>query len=324
MAAPLDIFRALGDPTRLRIFRLLRAMELAVGEIAQVVGQSQPRVSRHVRILAEAGLVERRREGSWVFLTPGTGQAARAMLDWFDRVSPSDEERLWMDADLARLAAVRADRARAATQYFTDHADEWDAIRSLHVAERDVEDAMVGLMGERPVGRLLDLGTGTGRMVELFGEAAQSVTALDRSPEMLRLARAKLPVDQAEKYRLMIGDFNDLPFADASIDTVVMHQVLHYAQAPEQAVAEIARVLAPGGFVLIADFASHELEELRVRSAHARLGFSDEQIGGWFAQYGLDLSKVAALPGDPLTVKIWAGTRRADNVRTIQRSQTGA
>lgn len=322
MSAPLDIFRALADPTRLRIFRLLRSMELAVGEIAQVVGQSQPRVSRHVRILVEAELVDRRREGSWVFLTPGQGRAARAMLDWFDSVPPSEEERLWMDADLARLAAVRADRARAAAQYFADHAEEWDAIRSLHVPEAEVETAMAALFGTRPLGRLLDVGTGTGRMMELFGGRATNVMAVDRSADMLRLARAKLPAEDADKFRLMVGDFNELPLEDGIVDTAILHQVLHYAQAPEHVVAEVARVLAPGGLFMIVDFASHDLEELRTRAAHARLGFSDDQMAAWFAQNGLDMVATEALSGTALTVKIWMGCRRETSVRPI-REATG-
>ncbi|MDI1296017.1 MAG: metalloregulator ArsR/SmtB family transcription factor, partial [bacterium] len=183
MHAALDIFRALGDPTRLRIIHLLRAMELAVGEIAQVVGQSQPRVSRHVRILSEAGLVERRKEGNWVFLRLGKGADVAPFVMLFDRLTPSDGERLWQQADLARLAAVRADRARAAESYFAERAEEWDAIRSLHVAEADVEMAVRMLLEQEPIGHLLDIGTGTGRMIELFGAAAHKVTALDRSPD---------------------------------------------------------------------------------------------------------------------------------------------
>ncbi|HEX7741995.1 MAG TPA: metalloregulator ArsR/SmtB family transcription factor, partial [Sphingobium sp.] len=199
MSAALDIFRALGDPTRLRIIHLLRAMELAVGEIAQVVGQSQPRVSRHVRILAEAGLVERRKEGNWVFLRLGRGAGIAPFLTLFDQLGPSEGELLWQRADLARLAAVRADRAHAAEAYFAEHAEEWDAIRSLHVAEAEVEATMRRLLGEEPIGHLLDVGTGTGRIIELFGPSADQVTALDRSPDMLRLARAKLPEDAGEK-----------------------------------------------------------------------------------------------------------------------------
>lgn len=309
MQAALDIFRALGDPTRLRIVHLLRAMELAVGEIAQVVGQSQPRVSRHVRILAEAGLVDRRKEGNWVFLRLGKGPSVAPFLTLFDRLEPSDSEALWQAADLARLAAVRADRARAAESYFAEHAEQWDAIRSLHVAEADVEAAMVALLGREAIGHLLDIGTGTGRMIELFGDAAAQVTALDRSADMLRLARAKLPQDAGGKYALLLGDFLSLPLDRDSVDTVLLHQVLHYAQAPEAVIAEAARVMAANGRVLIADFAPHEREELRTRDQHARLGFSDDQIESWFAAAGLRLERAETLPGQQLTVQLWLGRR---------------
>lgn len=319
MVTSLDIFRALADPTRLRVFQLLRAMELAVGEIAQVMGQSQPRVSRHIRILVEAGLVDRRKEGSWVFLTPGESPAARAMFAWFDAVPPAEEEQLWIAADIARLTAVRADRAAAAASYFAEHAGEWDAIRSLHVPEAEVEAAMLRLLGDRPLGRLLDVGTGTGRMVELFGTGASAVVAIDRSPDMLRLARAKVPVDgEAGKYRLMVGDFNALPLEDGAADTIILHQVLHYAQAPRAVIAELSRLLAPGGMLVIADFAAHDREELRTLAAHARLGFSDEQMTGWFRDGDIDMAATETLSGDALTVKIWMGQARETNIHSLR------
>ncbi|WP_336958083.1 metalloregulator ArsR/SmtB family transcription factor [Sphingobium aquiterrae] len=318
MTAILDIFRALGDPTRLRIFHLLRAMELAVGEIAQVVGQSQPRVSRHVRILVEAGLVERRKEGNWVFLRIGGDGARAPLLEMFDRIVPSENELLWQRADLARLAAVRNDRSRAAEDYFAQHAEEWDAIRSLHLPETDVEAAMQGLLGGDTLGRLLDIGTGTGRMIQLFGPQAEQVTAVDRSPDMLRLARAKLPEDGSGKYAVLMGDFMALPLDAHSVDTVILHQVLHYAQAPEGAIAEAARVLDAGGRLLVADFAPHQREELRSRDQHARLGFSDEQISQWFAAAGLGLDRVETLPGGELTVKLWLGCRHTAQILPIE------
>lgn len=317
MTALLPIFHALADATRLRIFHLLKAMELSVGEIAVVIGQSQPRVSRHIRILAEAGLIERRREGSWVFLTPASNAGAAATLAWFDAVPAAEEERLWFAADVARLEAVRAERARAAALYFAEHAEEWDAIRSLHAPEREVEAAMLDILGHCGVGRLLDIGTGTGRMVELLGPSADSVIALDRSAEMLRLARAKLAPELAGKCQLMIGDFNGLPLDEASVDTVILHQVLHYAQAPQHVVAEVARVLAPGGRVLIVDFAPHDREELRQRAAHARLGFSDEQIADWMRQSGIEQTVTRGLAGDALTVNLWLGERRAASVHPL-------
>jgi ubiquinone/menaquinone biosynthesis C-methylase UbiE len=305
MTLPLAIFRALADPTRLRIAALLRAMELSVGELAQVLGQSQPRVSRHVKILCDAGVAARRKEGSWVFLVPGDAARTQPL---FAAIDAWDEGDHWTVADAARLAAVREDRALAAERYFAAHAEHWDAMRSLHVAEDQVEAALARALGRAPIGRLVDVGTGTGRMLALFGGEASHATGIDRSPEMLRLARAKLDGAAIE---LRQGDIGALPLEDGCADTVILHQVLHYLPAPEAAIAELARILAPGGRVLIVDFASHDLEELRDRDAHARLGFSDEQISGWCAAAGLDFTAVESLAGHTLTVKIWCGAKPA-------------
>jgi ArsR family transcriptional regulator len=310
MTGQLDLFRALADPTRMRIVHLLWAMELAVGEIALVVGQSQPRVSRHIRILVDAGLVERRKEGSWVFLSICSEAPARALAAFLDAAPPSPEEMLWIEADLARLAAVRAERARAAEQFFATYAEQWDALRALQAPEADVEAAMTALLAGEPLGRLIDIGTGTGRIATIFAGSADQVLGIDRSAEMLRLARGKLAEEANGKVRFMAGDFYDLPATDGSADTAILHQVLHYAQAPEKAITETARVLRPGGRLLVVDFAPHEHEELRLRDAHARLGFSDRQMSGWFAAAHLDLMTVEALAGDTLTVKLWLGRRR--------------
>jgi ArsR family transcriptional regulator len=311
MRQALDIFRALADPTRLRIFSLLRAMELSVGELAQVLGQSQPRVSRHVKILCDAGVADRRKEGSWVFL--GLGEEARVapLLATVDALVGADPGDPWTVADIARLAAVRADRAAAAERYFAAHAEEWDAIRSLHVAESEVEAAILRALNGEPVGRLVDVGTGTGRMIELLGSGAVSALGIDRSPEMLRLARSKLAASGQDRAELRQGDMYALPLPNGAADTVLIHQVLHYAQQPAAAVADAARLLAPGGRLLIVDFASHDREELRTRDAHARLGFVDEQIAGWFGAAGLALESVAQLEGGELTVKLWLGRRPA-------------
>lgn len=318
MTPILDIFRALADPTRLRIVYLLRSMELAVGEIAQVVGQSQPRVSRHVRILVESGLAERRKEGSWVFLRLGQDHHIAPLMRFLDGAELSDSEALWVKADLARLAAVRNDRAHAAERYFSEHAVEWDAIRSLHVPEAEVEAAMQQLLSDKKIGRLLDIGTGTGRMLQLFGGAADQAVAIDRSPDMLRVARAKLPEKGSDKYELLLGDFYALPLPDASTDTVILHQVLHYAQQPELVIEEAARVLSGNGRLLIADFAPHEREELRTSNAHARLGFSDDQMERWFEQAGFDMDDERTLAGGELTVKIWLGHRREAQILPIK------
>jgi ArsR family transcriptional regulator len=304
----LDIFRALADATRLRILALLRSMELSVGELAQVLGQSQPRVSRHVKILCDAGLAERRKEGSWVFVALGRAQAVAPVAAALDAWAAVERDH-WAVADAARLAAVRADRAANAAAWFQAHAGEWDAIRSLHVAESEVEAAMAALVGAGPVGTLVDIGTGTGRMLELFGDRAQAALGIDRSSEMLRLARAKL--HERGNTELRQADLYALPLADGAADLAILHHVLHFAEAPGAAIGEAARVLGAGGRLLVADFAGHDREELRARDAHVRLGFDDDQVAGWFDGAGLQMARVETLAGGELTVKLWLGRKVA-------------
>lgn len=318
----LDIFRAAADPTRMRILHLLGAMELSVGELAQAVGQSQPRVSRHVKILAEAGLIDRRKEGNWAFLRLAPAPACRQLMAMFDDIPPEGSEGLWLKADLARLAAIRAERMRAADAYFAAHAEEWDAIGSLYVPEVEVEQAVLAALGDEAFPHLLDLGTGTGRMIALLGQRATHVSAIDRSPDMLRLARAKLPEEGSDKVNLLLGDFCALPLEDASADLVTAHQILHYSATPQQVIAEAARVLKPGGRLLIVDFAPHDREELRSRDQHERLGFSDEQIADWFADAGMTPERTDTLPGGELTVKLWLGRRHAVNILPIRERKT--
>lgn len=308
MTSLLQVCRALSDPTRLRIVLLARRIELAVGELAAVLGQSQPRVSRHLKILVDAGLLDRAKEGAWVFVRLSHSARLAPVLALLDAWGDSG------DADAARLADVRAERATAAAAYFAAHADDWDGIRSLHIAEIEVEAAIVALLGDRAVGRLLDIGTGTGRMVELLGPRAASAIGVDRSPEMLRLARGKIEAAGLAHAEVRHADMYALPRADGSADTVVLHQVLHFADAPGTVIAEGARVVAPGGRLLVVDFAPHDREELRARHAHARLGFDDAQVGGWMRAAGLDVTATRQLgpsAAHPLTVSLWLGERTA-------------
>ncbi|MBN8848461.1 MAG: metalloregulator ArsR/SmtB family transcription factor [Sphingomonas sp.] len=287
MIDALEIFRALADSSRLRILRLLRTMELSVGELAQVLGQSQPRVSRHVKILCDAGLAERRKEGSWVFVALGPAEAVApvaAALDGWEAAAPDRQAA----ADVARLA------------------------------EEQVEAAMLAALGDAPVGRLIDIGTGTGRMIELFAPRAHTALGIDRSSEMLRLARAKLGEQGLANVELRQADLYALPMGDGEADVAIIHHVLHFAQQPGAAIVEAARVLAPGGRLLIADFAPHDREELRAQDAHTRLGFSDAQIERWFAAAGLTLAKVETLAGGELTVKLWLGVRQGAALREVK------
>ncbi len=308
-----ELFQAVSDPTRLRILALVARMELSVGELAQLLEQSQPRVSRHVRILADAGIVDRRKEGSWVFLDIANSARTSPLLDLIEAWTDDRTDEIFA-GDSKRLEAVRADRAEAAARYFEAHAEVWDSIRSLHVAEAEVERAIDSALGRRGFQTLVDIGTGTGRMIELFGPRASEAIGIDRSSDMLRLARVKLE-SAGVRSSLRQGDMYALPLADGSADCVIIHQVLHYAHAPANAIAEAARVLSPGGTLLVVDFAAHDREELRSRDAHLRLGFADDVMHGWFTSAGLAMDHVEHLEGGELTVTLWRGCKPGQKKR---------
>jgi ubiquinone/menaquinone biosynthesis C-methylase UbiE/DNA-binding transcriptional ArsR family regulator len=321
------VLRALGDSTRLRIMRLIGTMELAVGELAHVLSQSQPRVSRHVAILADAGLAERRREGSWVFLRQAGAAGAlvsRAVARLLAAAEEEDEAFARVCADDRRhLAAIREAREKSAADYFARHAGEWDRLRALLAPADAVEHALVAALGEGDLGEVLDIGTGTGRIAELLEPAASQVIGLDKSPEMLRLARARLQHLPTGRVELVQGDFAALPFAPESFDTVVFHQVLHYAHQPEYALAEAARVCRAGGRIAIVDLAAHDHEELRRAHAHARLGFADDQMEAMLARHGFEAAPVATVDGGELAVKVWTAQRREPEVPRIGAKAAG-
>lgn len=307
------LFQALADPTRLRILALLRAMELSVGELAQLLGQSQPRVSRHVRILSDSDLVGRRKEGSWVYLQLAEPERTERLFTLSAGID-AEAERLFA-SDAARLDTIRHDRAEAARRYFEAHAATWESVRSLHVADAEIERAIAGLLADRPIGALLDIGTGTGRMLELFAPRAESAIGIDRSSEMLRLARVKLDEAGIDGASLRQGDMYALPLPDRSADSIILHQVLHYAQQPGAAIAEAARVLSADGQLLVIDFAQHDRAELKEQDAHLRLGFADNAMRGWFAAAGLELDRIERLEGGALTVILWRGVKLAEKVK---------
>ena len=282
-------------------------MELSVGELAQLLGQSQPRVSRHVRILSDSALVGRRKEGSWVYLQLAEPGRTHALFELSKGIDPEAEQLFASDA--ARLDGIRHDRAEAARRYFEAHAATWENIRALHAADEEIERAIADLLADRPLGALLDIGTGTGRMLELFAPRASSAIGIDRSSEMLRLARVKLAEAGIAGASLRQGDMQALPLGDESADSIILHQVLHYAQQPGAAIAEAARVLKTGGRLLVIDFAQHERAELKEQDAHLRLGFADDAMRGWFAAAGLELDRAERLGGGELTVIIWRGVK---------------
>ena len=307
-----EMLRAAGEPTRLRILALLAEEELAVMELGQVLEQSQPRVSRHLKLLAEAGLVERFPDGAWVFYRLRGAEPGRSFVRHsLDLIDDADGVSA---ADAARLEQVRTSRNAEAAAYFARNATHWDEIRSHYVSESDVEAAILAAAGPGPFRRLVDLGSGAGRMLTLLGPRAQAAVGLDLSQQMLNIARAQTAKAGLRACELRHGDVFATGLPDAAGDLVVIHQVLHYLSDPAAAVAEAARLVQAGGTLLIVDFAPHGLEFLRQAHQHRRLGFSDEEIGRWLAAAGLDAPSPTALPPaspEGLTVKIWRGVKPA-------------
>jgi ubiquinone/menaquinone biosynthesis C-methylase UbiE/DNA-binding transcriptional ArsR family regulator len=302
--------KAAGEATRLRVLALVAEAELTVSDLTDILRQSQPRISRHLKLLVEAGLIERFREGAWAFfrLAEGGGSAelARALVA---RLDPNDAT---VKRDRERLTAVRAARAEAAQSYFRAHAVEWDRIRKLHVADAAVETAISDALADKPFRWLLDLGTGTGRILELFGPNIERGLGIDMSLDMLLLARARLERAGLRHCSVRQGDIYDLPVPGNSFDVVVIHQVLHFLDDGARAIREAARVLAPSGRLVVVDFAPHDLEFLREEHAHRRLGFADETVSQWMAAAGLDVAAHRSLKPEPgsdgkVAVSIWLG-----------------
>jgi ArsR family transcriptional regulator len=311
----LDALKAIAEETRLRILALTHQGELTVSDLTEILGQSQPRVSRHLRLLTDAGLVTKHREGTWVFFRLVEGGAAYELAR--AAIGSIDEDDSVVAADLARLELVRARRAAAASEYFEQIAPIWDEERSLHAASDTVEAVIVGAVGEQRLGRVLDVGTGTGRMLQLLAHRADRAVGLDTSHSMLSVARANLERAGATNWELRQGDVHSPPLDAASFDLVVIHQVLHYLDDPARAIAEAARLVAPGGRLLVVDFAPHRHDFLRA-AAHRRLGFTHEQLAEWFDHAGFDCATITDVDPpagqDGLTVTVWLATNRTNPV----------
>jgi ubiquinone/menaquinone biosynthesis C-methylase UbiE len=300
--------KAAGEETRLRILVLLAEAELTVSDLTQILRQSQPRISRHLKLLVEAGLVERFREGAWAFfrLAEGSGSAdvARTLIA---KLNPKDS---MIARDRDRLAAVRQSRAAAAQDYFRAHAAHWDRIRKLHVTDEAVEGAIRDALADRPFRSLLDLGTGTGRILEMFGPRLERGLGIDLSLDMLLLARARIERAGLRHCSVRQGDIYDLEMPAGSFDVIVIHQVLHFLDDGGRAIREAARVLAPGGRLLVVDFAPHDLEFLREEHAHRRLGFAPETVTQWLNSAGLDVTLHTSLSPEAgsdgkIAVSLW-------------------
>lgn len=308
--------KAVAESTRVRILFALSHGELNVSELTFILGQSQPRVSRHLRLMAEAGLLSRHKEGNWVLFRlrqEGLGGVlARALVDML----PGRDEEL--SGDLARIEEVRRSREEKAQAYFSANAAQWSELRSLHVEEESVERLMRDMVGEAPVEKLIDLGTGTGRVLELFSKTAKKLLGVDSSREMLAIARSHLEKNGRPHTEFRLADIYALPLPDRSADLVTIHQVLHFLDEPQKALLEARRILKPGGRLLVVDFAPHDMEELRENHAHRRLGISAEQMSHWLARANLQLARHEVLEppwrkdGRGLTVSLWLATPRSN------------
>ncbi len=305
-----EILRAAGEPTRLRILALLAREELAVMEMTRILDQSQPRVSRHLKLLAEAGLIERFADGAWAFFRLSEDTAARGLVDRTLALVDAADPILARDAE--RLRQVETERSAEASAYFARNAGRWDEIRSLYISEADVEAAILRAAGPRPIRRLVDLGAGAGQTLTLLGPRADSAIGLDLSQQMLNIARSKVAAAGLDRCELRHGDIFDTRLPSGSADLVIVHQVLHYLSDPAAAVAEAARLVEPRGRLLIVDFAPHDLEFLRAAHQHRRLGFSGEEMARWLQGAGLGPVEMIDLPpatAGGLTVRIWRASR---------------
>ncbi len=301
--------RAAAEPTRLRLLTVCAHSELTVTELTQILAQSQPRISRHLKLLVEADLLDRFREGTNAFYRlAAAGPMSELARVLVDSIPEADET---LARDLARLDTIRAARAEQASAYFRKNADHWDKLRSLYVDDREVEAAILSLIEGREIRDHLDIGTGTGRILSLLAPHTRRGIGLDQSREMLAVARANLDGTGLSQCAVRHGDLYQLPWPAGAFDLVTAHQVLHYLEDPGEALREAARVLRPGGLLVVADFAPHDVEDLRAEHAHRRLGFSDADISRWFVRSGLEAGAVRKLPGHPLTVALWTAERPA-------------
>lgn len=303
-----DVLKAAAEPSRLRILTLLMRGDLTVSDLTQILGQSQPRVSRHLRLLSEAQLINRYQEGAWAYFrlvdNEEYGAIIREILQRLDEADPLIER------DFDRLKQVKNQRQEQAAAYFSSNAQSWDQIRRLHISENAVEKALKEIIGEMPFQAMLDVGTGTGRLLKLFAPLYLRGVGVDINRDMLMVARSNLEQANIAHAQVRQGDVYALPVERENFDLVTIHQVLHFLDDPQVAIREAARSLRAGGRLLIVDFAPHMLEFLREEHAHLRLGFSDEQMTGWLREAGLEVVEIRELKqadenAQGLTVKLW-------------------
>ncbi|HVY18004.1 MAG TPA: metalloregulator ArsR/SmtB family transcription factor [Rhodopila sp.] len=310
--------RAAAEPTRLRLLALAARGAFCVMEFTEILGQSQPRLSRHLKLLCDCGLLDRVREGTNVWFALPTGDEGALARDLVARL-PADDPVL--EADRRQAARVLAERARVASESFRRQGADWDEMRALDLPAQAVEDALLALIPEDSQARLLDIGTGTGRVLELLAPRVRQALGVDASKAMLALARARLSGPGFAHVAVRQADMYRLPLADRSFDAVVLQMVLHHAEDPGGAVREAARVLAPGGRLLIIDLLEHDRSDLTAKLAHRWPGFSDAAIGRMADAAGVTMGAPVSVEAE-LPIRIWEAARPADvtTVSTLEQA----
>ena len=299
----LSQLRAAAEPTRLRLLALCARGAFCVSDLCEVLGQSQPRLSRHLKLLVEAGLLERVPEGpNAYFGLPPDADLARLILARL----PEDDPQL--AADRRQAVRLAAERAREASDAFRRHGADWDENRALGLPAAAIEAAVLDLLPPR-IGAFLDIGTGTGRLLELVAPRTARAFGVDASRDMLALARARFAEHGvADRCAVRQADMYRLPLPDGAFDVVALQMVLHYADDPAAALAEAARVLRPDGLLVVVDLAPHERAELLERHAHRWPGFDDAALAGWLGGAGCAPLPAVAVSG-PVPVRIWPARR---------------
>jgi SAM-dependent methyltransferase len=302
--------RAAAEPTRLRLLALCARGAWCVSDLVAILGQSQPRLSRHLRLLVEAGLLVRTPEGAnaW-FQVPSDADLARQIL------ARLPEEDPLLAADRRAAARLAAERARAASDSFRRHGADWDEMRALGLPGAEIEAALLDALPPR-IGRLLDIGCGTGGLLERLAPRIEEGLGVDASRDMLALARTRLAERGLSHVSVRQADMYRLALPDAAFDAVTLQMVLHYAEDPAAALAEACRVLRPGGVLAIVDLAPHQRADLLGAHAHRWPGFDDAGIAGWLGASGCVPARSATVPG-ALPVRLWVAERKTRPVSVL-------
>jgi len=295
--------RAAAEPTRLRIIALCGHAELSVTELVMILGQTQPRVSRHLKLLVEGGLLQRNKEGNRAYYRLSTEAEGADLARMLNDLIPGEDEVHALD--LSRLSSVKADRVRYAESFLDPYSQEIIELRGMWPPDEVIDKCILALLKDRSIQNLLDLGTGAGRILRTIAPFVVKGTGIDNSLEMLSIARARLDQDGIKNCQVRAGDMYRLPFKKNSFDLITINSLLRYADEPKKVIAEAARVLEKKGALLIVDLAAHDLSALRDEYGHSWLGFSEAEMVEMLSEENLTVDRVKHIDGQKLSVCIW-------------------